>query len=895
MFDSNVSDSAATDPALIYVTTAEEFQQALASARGGETILLAGGDYGSLSIRSRDFDETLTIRSADPNDAASFSRMLIRDASNVTIEGLDFDYTYSAGDWLGTRRFDVEQSSDITLRDATFIGDNASGTGTIDDGYGYGKALGIKGSSNILVENSEVSGFWKGIGISDSTDVVLRGNNLHDLRSDGINLVQVSNVTIEGNHIHDFRSAPGSSDHPDMIQMWTGGTDRGSSDVTIRNNLLDVGEGDWTQSIFLTHQTSDVPAALRYSNITIEENVIINEHTHGITVGEVDGLLIRNNTLLRADGATGTTDPRINLTPGSTDVVVSHNAVSKITGESFDDTWDTSGNVLIQDTNPDAPGYYGNIFFNALTDNTNALSNIRLLPDGTLAREGAGATWLTYDETPDTLTAIVRAGQGDFLNDVTFDGSFSAGPGGRAAETGATFTWDFGDGTVATGAKVAHRYTEPGVYVAELTVEMPDGSKSQIRTQTDVTGASVLSFGADDGAAAMAGIADSGTVRSGPFDLTGGKLLIGDDALHSIGRGQITDIFGAGSFSIETDLKVDGGGELLRLHTSFRVDVTAGGELRMSLWNEAGASVTVQTTGADLIDGATHSVTFDYDGSRLAIIVDDAVLGEKDFSGDLGPMQYWGLTFGRSEGRGATAELSTFDLQVEPDRWNFEPAPKTGDGDGAAGPELHEMDVFDFAYRAEFTAEGISDRQLKNGAELVADGEDGRVELAQGSYVKLGRLQDFEDAGQLAVELDFNRLEADGSTGRLLWNHTRLGVELKGDSLEFLVGTADGGVERVLIRDLGLNDTESHNLRLYIDTEQDVLRGVLDGQEIVRLGNVDFDMGSSADYQWGWTVGSPWGAAAAGVQVSDLQIGGIDARTQDDAAQTSSWNDLMNG
>jgi subtilisin family serine protease len=50
--------------------------------------------------------------------------------------------------------------------------------------------------------------------------------------------------------------------------------------------------------------------------------------------------------------------------------------------------------------------------------------------------------------------------------EVTFDAGTSTDPDGDAL----AYAWDFGDGTTASGSVAVHRYTEPGTFVAELTV-----------------------------------------------------------------------------------------------------------------------------------------------------------------------------------------------------------------------------------------------------------------------------------------------------------------------------------------------------------------------------------------------------------------------------------------
>ncbi|WP_208734635.1 right-handed parallel beta-helix repeat-containing protein, partial [Corallococcus praedator] len=137
-------------------------------------------------------------------------------------------------------------------------------------------------------------------------------------------------VVIEGNRLHDFRASPTSADHPDMIQFWTNGTRTPTRDVIIRDNVLDIGNGTATQSIFMRNDQVDRGEAGRemfYRNVTIEDNVIVNGAANGLVVGETDGLVVRNNTVLRGegvrkDGVGASETPLIKIADKSVGVVI---------------------------------------------------------------------------------------------------------------------------------------------------------------------------------------------------------------------------------------------------------------------------------------------------------------------------------------------------------------------------------------------------------------------------------------------------------------------------------------------------------------------------------------------------------------------------------------------
>ena len=326
------------------VSTSAQLTTALSQASGGDKILLAAGDYGRLEI-SGQYATALTITSADPGNPASFSSMAVDGAQNVTLDRVLFDYDFKVSDIATYKPFEVVNSSNIIIQNSVFNGDVASGLGTIFDGYGTGVGLSVRSSSGVQVGNNEFKSWGTALKVNESQNVVVEGNNIHDIRKDGMNFVEVQGVVIENNYIHDFKGLPDAIDHRDMIQFWTARTDKPSTDIVIRNNVLDIANGSHTQSIFMRNDLVDRGLAgqeMYYQNVLIEGNVIINHHSHGITVGETNGLVIQNNTLVAAkpDAAEPTTQwlldkygagsgilvPRINVSDDSSGVSIKTNS-----------------------------------------------------------------------------------------------------------------------------------------------------------------------------------------------------------------------------------------------------------------------------------------------------------------------------------------------------------------------------------------------------------------------------------------------------------------------------------------------------------------------------------------------------------------------------------------
>jgi hypothetical protein len=390
--------------AQIGVAGPEALAKALDGAGPGTVLALAPGDYGSLNLRRFKGapGAPVTLVAAEPGRRPRFQRMDLREVAHLVLEGLEFDYSFAPGDKQHLRPFTVVNSQDITIRDCLFDGDKAKGVSDLDDGYGWAFGLGVTEVSGFVLESCEIRDFFRGLVVAKCKDVTVRGNDLHDLRMDGMNFAQISLVTIADNYIHDFNRSVNSKDHADMIQFWTNGTDAPSSMITIRGNLLASGRGAWTQSIFMRNEEVDTGRAgpeMLYRDILIEENVIANAHLHGISVGETDGLTIRRNTVLRNPVSEGEKDnptlwtPQIRVAEGSANVTVERNVVSKVAGFEGQADWRVADNMPVQDRTRMEPGFYDTLLQGDPADP----STLHYRKGGPLDGAGIGAARLQLD------------------------------------------------------------------------------------------------------------------------------------------------------------------------------------------------------------------------------------------------------------------------------------------------------------------------------------------------------------------------------------------------------------------------------------------------------------------------------------------------------------------
>lgn len=386
------------------VSGPEALALALESVAPGTTLRLAPGDYGGLGFRRGGgaAGAPVTLAAADPAHPPRFDRMDLREVAHLVLEGLQFDYTFSAADKIYFRPFTVVDSRDVTIHGCLFDGDCARGVSAVDDGFGWAFGLGVTEVVGFAIEGCEIRDFFRGLVVARCRDVTVLGCDLHDLRMDGMNFAQVQNVRIEGNQIHDFNRSLDSKDHADMIQFWTNGTDAPSTDIVIRGNLLASGQGWFTQSIFMRNEEVDKGRAgdgMFYRNILIEENVIANAHLHGISVGETDGLVIRQNTVLRNALSEGEADnpplwtPMIRVAEKARNVYITGNIVAKIVGYEGQTDWQVSDNLFVQDRTRMEAGFYDKVFTGSPADP----ATLRYLAGGPADGTGIGAARLQLD------------------------------------------------------------------------------------------------------------------------------------------------------------------------------------------------------------------------------------------------------------------------------------------------------------------------------------------------------------------------------------------------------------------------------------------------------------------------------------------------------------------
>ena len=272
----------------ITVNNTQELSAALKAAQDGDVISLTAGSYSGLDVSRLNFSTGVTITSADPSHLAVLTNFDISASSGLHFANLEFHATGAGGNYWG---FNVNNSSNISF-------DHLSVHGSLDGNpQDDPEGIGILGSSNISITNSEFQQLFRGIAFGNTSGVTISGNSFHDLRTTGVMGAQASDVKILDNTFKNFKLVTG--DHPDAIQFLTSATTAASHDITISGNVIDRGAGDGIQGIFLRDELGSLP----YDHVTISDNLLIGTGYNGIAVLGGKDLMITGNTLVSYSGS----------------------------------------------------------------------------------------------------------------------------------------------------------------------------------------------------------------------------------------------------------------------------------------------------------------------------------------------------------------------------------------------------------------------------------------------------------------------------------------------------------------------------------------------------------------------------------------------------------------
>ena len=653
-----------------FVSTNAELDKALkelSAGKGGVIELAAGGTFrlSATDYRDTQQDAPVLIRSANPDKPAIFSSVTITDRENISIVDVEI---YGTRAQLGdsTNMVYVGNSENIRIFDSE-IHSNATMAAGLKTMPGADQTVGssavyVRGSPDFVFAGNRIYDANHGVALIDTSDVTIVGNEITRMQGDGIRIAGVQDAVIQANWIHDMLGSTTSFNHPDMIQFWGANIRQNTVNVTIRDNVLDVGDGPSYQMIFGRNEDFKQNGWL-FDNIQILNNVLVGGTYHQISIAQTQNAVARNNTIFTQEGAYSIQSDGSHTSHGtgwikleSKSSTIEKNIALTVHGGGDNATYTMGNGRGKTDQNAN--------FVNLEAGSGGDLRDLMLRLDSIWnGKYGSDILW--NDGKNPFLLAVADVSVSTYDKSVVrLDASASQNASGLMTDANAKFLWTFDDGTKATGRVVEHDFKTGGSHGYSLKVTNSSGRTDEIARSIDLDHRTGFDFKVSGGK--LVNKVDPSTSLFGNPVVSKTGLVISNKQTTTMSR----DVEGLTSldafdFGMTIAPKAGSAGVFFYIHNAVRGEVTKDGAILYSFTTDKG-TFAAQTKAKIFADGA-HHVNFVYDGAagKFGIYVDGALSTQIDATGTTLPLSAWPVSFGRTWGGTIDATLSNIRFSQE--------------------------------------------------------------------------------------------------------------------------------------------------------------------------------------------------------------------------------------
>ena len=262
----------------------------------GDTIYLRTGDYGALWINDRRNEAPVTI-AADQDHAPRFTSIRVSASSNWHLYGLSVSPSLEQSNAQRTL-IEIEEDADaITIEKFSIMSARDSARWTAADWNARAANGIVAGGTKITLRGNRLRNINHGITISAS-DSVVENNLIENFSGDGIRGLG-NHTTYRSNTIKNCYGV--NDNHDDGFQSWSIGEDGkpGNGEVVgvvISGNKI-INYDDPDQPFRCALQGIGLFDGI-HADYVIENNVVIVDHWHGITVMGARNVRIINNSVI---------------------------------------------------------------------------------------------------------------------------------------------------------------------------------------------------------------------------------------------------------------------------------------------------------------------------------------------------------------------------------------------------------------------------------------------------------------------------------------------------------------------------------------------------------------------------------------------------------------------
>jgi hypothetical protein len=665
--------------------SSEELANILAKAQGGEIVYLDPAE-GNIELKLDNINghkTPVTIKSLKPDVAFNISYLKLTKSRNLIFDGLPFSIRRVSAAVTGPSNIEITGSQNITFSNCIMKGTAKDYLTKANLNDRSANLSLIRESDGITFTGNNISAYFHGFQFLETTHIRVSENEIQKIQGDGLRMGGVADVVISGNYFHDFLGSDQDANHSDMIQLWSTNAVIKSNNIRISDNRLISGAGSATQAIFMRNELADQKIERRdqyYSSITIQNNLIYNGHSHGITVGETNVVTVSNNTLLQNPQSTmGNGKTRVSWAPGiriaknSTAVQIFSNLAKEVNAGP---NADIHGNVIVNYFGSNQPNSVGQMFVGASTGGELPFLALNVLPRSLADVPNLGST-LTKQEPSDWKDAIFFRAQelGEESGNIGFEVQQLPSFQGMPEQDNVSFAWDFGDGGVATGLTAQHAFSSPGRYKVTLRILGKNGTSGQYWNYVKVAEPLLFKMKNDGNEIVDASSYHSKinsklqTSQLGPISGLS-TLTLGRDTHIEIGRGE-TQLFNLQRFGISFFFKCDAhcqAGSIAMIHKSFELRMSDANEFQFHLVDSTGQIVDLRSGRTRFANEKWHHFILNYDAiaGKAKLHIDGVLVSQVPATAATQVMQSWGLVLGNQFGNSAQGILAGFELSGFP-------------------------------------------------------------------------------------------------------------------------------------------------------------------------------------------------------------------------------------
>ena len=338
--------------------------------KAGDIIYLMNGAHDRAYIATSNTGY-VTVKALDGH-SPKLGGILFGKASYWAFEGLTFTADGSGGFYQSNLFNTGKNCNNVKITNCTFYMGEDSSSWTYNDWYSNTRNIGgieNNGSDALKIDcdgfifnNNLVKNVYFALRFESSNNVIIKDNLIDNFGADGIQMYNTSNVLIENNVIRDAyieNYAGEQYNHDDAIQIFAWNTDPDVNNIVIKNNQIfnfkdPITQGMIDDNLVSYNMQGIINTDGIIENSLIENNLIVSDHYHALTLLGPNNCRVQNNTVSitpTSINPTANVVPWVQIAKNKSGVVPSSNIIrnnlsSKFTPWTYDENINTTENNI---------------------------------------------------------------------------------------------------------------------------------------------------------------------------------------------------------------------------------------------------------------------------------------------------------------------------------------------------------------------------------------------------------------------------------------------------------------------------------------------------------------------------------------------------------------------